>query len=294
MSGFDGRLACTAGDDNTVRLWDMSKNELRAELAHNGPAEAVVFSNDSKTLLTGSEDHTARSSPVISVNEIPQITLRKNEGELLSLSFELRNKNDDVLVKMEDNWFTAYPRNVKDMIVTPKTKEVKVWLAQDDVGLEFSFSRITMAELEKILSEDRKNQETSARDHEQIMLANAPPEIREIMKRAIEEGRLREKQPPSEWWLRQLERLPPEMREARLAVDPTGHLVKSWARKNCVMDDGLIPFLDFEQMAIYFHGERIVIKNGVADSLFYCSAFENNKGAVNLLCRCQKCLPRPR
>lgn len=56
----DGRFACTAGDDNTVRLWDMAKNELRAELGHNGPIEAVVFSNDSKTLLTGSEDRTAR------------------------------------------------------------------------------------------------------------------------------------------------------------------------------------------------------------------------------------------
>ena len=54
------------------------------------------------------------------MNEIPQITLRKNEGGLLSLSFELRNKNDDVLVKMEDNWFTACPPNVHDMIGDPE------------------------------------------------------------------------------------------------------------------------------------------------------------------------------
>ena len=56
----DGRLACTAGDDGTVRLWDTAKNELRAELGHNGPVDAVVFSHDSKTLLTGCEDHAAR------------------------------------------------------------------------------------------------------------------------------------------------------------------------------------------------------------------------------------------
>ena len=58
----DGRLACTAGDDHTVRLWDLTKKgqPLRAELGHDGRVEAVVFSHDSKTLLTGSEDHTAR------------------------------------------------------------------------------------------------------------------------------------------------------------------------------------------------------------------------------------------
>jgi WD40 repeat protein len=55
----DGRLACTAGDD-AVRLWDMSNRELRAELPHNVPVEAVVFSHDSKSLLTGSDDHAAR------------------------------------------------------------------------------------------------------------------------------------------------------------------------------------------------------------------------------------------
>ncbi len=56
----DGSLACSAGEDNTVRLWDMLKNELRTELAHNGPVEAVVFSHDGKLLLTGSDDRTAR------------------------------------------------------------------------------------------------------------------------------------------------------------------------------------------------------------------------------------------
>jgi WD40 repeat protein len=57
----DGHFACTAGDDNTVRLWDTATGELRGEpLVHSGSVETVVFSNDSKTLLTGSEDRTAR------------------------------------------------------------------------------------------------------------------------------------------------------------------------------------------------------------------------------------------
>jgi hypothetical protein len=53
---------------------------------------------------------------------------------------------------MDKNWFTAYPSNIHDMAVTPKTKQVKIWLAKDDVGLELSFKRITMSELEEWLS----------------------------------------------------------------------------------------------------------------------------------------------
>src|SRR5438270_217063 len=57
-----GRAGCgmSKRPGTSARLWDLTKNELRAELVHNGPVEAVVFSHDSKTLLTGSEDHTAR------------------------------------------------------------------------------------------------------------------------------------------------------------------------------------------------------------------------------------------
>ena len=87
---------------------------------------------------------------VLSVNGIPQISLRRNEAGLLALSFQLRNKNDDVLVEMEDNWFTAYPPNVHDMTVTPKTRDVKVWLDKEDVGLELSFSRISIENINRL------------------------------------------------------------------------------------------------------------------------------------------------
>jgi len=225
-------------------------------------------------------------------NEIPQITLGKNEAGILSLSFELRDKNDNILAKMEDNWFTACPRNVHDMIVTPKTKEVKIWLAQDDVGLKLSFRRITMSELEGLLDQDRKRQQESAADREMEFLAQLPPQQREFMEKSLRDARSLAKQPPSPWWLKQLERLPPEVRESHLADDRTGFLVKRWAKDNCMMDDGLVPILDFEQMAIYFHGERIIIKDGVAEFLRYSAFFGNGKGAVNLPCGCAACSPQ--
>ncbi len=58
-----------------------------------------------------------------------------------------------------------------------------------------------------------------------------------------------------------------------------------------MMDDGLIPFLNFEQMAIYFHGMRHTIKHGISDSIDYCAMFRNAAGAVNLRCPCAACMP---
>jgi hypothetical protein len=233
--------------------------------------------------------YTDTSGPVISVNEIPQIILGKNEADLLSVSFELRQKNDDVLVKMEDNWFTAYPANVHDMIVTPKTKEVMVWLAEEDVGLDLSFRRITLAELDGLLELDRRRQENIACDREKQLLAQLPPDQRDFFEGSMREARSRANEPPSDWWLKQLNRLPAELREAQLSGDPVGYRVKQWVQNNCITDDGLIPLLNFEQMAIYFHGERIAIKDGVAGFLYDSAAFGNSKGAVNVACRCATC-----
>ena len=71
---------------------------------------------------------------MVSVNSVPQIALKRNDEGLLALSFQLRSKEDAVLVEMEDNWFTAYPTNLHDMTVTAKTRDVRVWLAEEDVA----------------------------------------------------------------------------------------------------------------------------------------------------------------
>jgi hypothetical protein len=278
-------------DEKGDRAGAYSKEELRAMKKSNRSSEDVKGHfptwQDKKSLLVRVGGcYTDTSAPVILINDIPQIALGKNESGLLSLSFELRNKVGDVLVKIEDNWFTAYPPNLHDMVVTPKTKEVKVWLDEEDIGLEFSFSRITMTELEALLSRDRTRQEKIAAEREQERLALLPPEQQGFM-REMREYRSRPQAPPP--WV---DELPDELREVYLAEDKTGFVVKRWVRDNCVMDDELIPLLNFEQMAIYFHGERITIKDGVADFLYYSAAFNSGKGAINLPCRCAACLHR--
>jgi hypothetical protein len=284
-------LCHTDADEKGKNAGAYSIAELRAMKRSKHSSEDVrghfpSWQDKEKLLVRVGGCYADTSAPIISVNEIPQIRIEKNKAGLLSLSFELRNKNDKVLVRMEDNWFTAYPANIHDMIVTPKTKEVKVWLNKEDVGLEFSFKRITMADLEEVLTQDWNKQKKRAEEQKQAMLSRLPPEGRELMQRVMQEDRPRPRQlPPG------AEMLPEAIREAYLADDPTGVFVKRWVRDNCLMDDGLIPFLNFDQMAIYFHGERISLKDGIAASIFYSAAFNSGKGAVNLRCPCRQCSP---
>jgi WD40 repeat protein/serine/threonine protein kinase len=57
----DGRLAVTASEDATARLWDASTGEpIASPLRHESAIRAVAVSPDGKTILTGSVDKTAR------------------------------------------------------------------------------------------------------------------------------------------------------------------------------------------------------------------------------------------
>jgi hypothetical protein len=282
-----------SADRSRSHAGSYSDDELRA-LKKSSRSSADVIANfptwqDKESLLVRVGGfYTDTSAPVISINEIPQIALSKNAEGLLSLTFELRNKNDDVVVKMEDNWFTALPSYVHDMTVTPKTQEVKVWLGQADVGLEFSFKRLTMDQLDVMLGKDWARAEELAAGKLEVLLAQLLPDQRTFLETALRKANSGSLQPPP--WL---DELPPELREAALAKDKTGYAVKRWVSENCKVVGGLIPLLNFEQMALHFHGQRITIKDGIGDSFIYCAAFGCGKGAVNLSCDCAVCLRGP-
>jgi len=235
--------------------------------------------------------YTDTSGPVISVNGIPQINVGKDDAGSLKLSFELRNERDELVAKMHDNDFTAHPSNMHDMIVTPKTNEVTIWIKREDVGLRFSFKRMTLSSLDEILAQDFKMAEPAIQqterfmaEHLQACLAPLPDELRSRLL-----GEIRALQSGSGEALPGLNRLPESVREAQLARDNVAYAVKRWLKDSNVKAGDTVPFLNFDEMALYFHGRRITIRDGVADFVRYCAGFSGPGGMINLECGCPAC-----
>ncbi|MHC5831770.1 MAG: WD40 repeat domain-containing protein, partial [Nostoc sp.] len=59
----DEQKLASAGEDGTVRLWDLNKSEnweLEKFAGHHGPVRSVSFSRDHQTLASAGDDGTVR------------------------------------------------------------------------------------------------------------------------------------------------------------------------------------------------------------------------------------------
>jgi hypothetical protein len=254
-------------------------------------AHMPTWQNKEHLLVRIGGCYTDTSGPIISINGVAQLRVKRAENDLLLLSFELRNANDEVIVSMEDNVFTAYPGNIHDMVIAPKSTSVKVWLGKDDVGLEFSFKRIMREDLAAVMAADlgrvkpeiqRIHSEAFARARH--ALQNLPPEILQ----AIEKDASTPFSPDPSI----AEGMPEEIRRTFLTEDKVAWSVERWMKDN-IEEGEPIPFLNVEQMALWFHGNRWVIKDGIANFIRYSACFESPGGFVNLGCPCPACTTDP-
>ncbi len=56
----DGKTVLAGGGDNTAKLWDLAGREIQIFKGHIYPITDIAFSPDGKTILTGSKDQTAK------------------------------------------------------------------------------------------------------------------------------------------------------------------------------------------------------------------------------------------
>ncbi len=177
-----------AGAYSIAELRRLKKSKLSSD---DVKAKFGMWQDKKSLLVRVGGCYTDTSGPIISVNEVSADHVQQERGGApVPVPGTSRNKDDAVLLKMEDNWLTAYPANVHDMSVPPKTKTVKVWVAEADVGLEFSFNRITMADLDELLRQDWGTAKKLIAERKREWMSTLPPEQRqaqEFMEKTIRE-----------------------------------------------------------------------------------------------------------
>ena len=78
--------------------------------------------------------------------------------------------------------------------------------------------------------------------------------------------------------------MPPEIVEAALSGDPTGILVRAYAKRQ-LDDEGKVAFLDFEKLRVYSNGNELVVGDGLESGrgfFNYCASFNNGEGGFSL------------
>jgi hypothetical protein len=210
------------------------------------------------------------SGIIFAVHNEPIIHFTKDESGLLFLSFDLRAADGCSIVGMEENMFLADPDVLHDLEIDTGPTKVKAWFARRDVGLDLSFKRVTLDELNGVMAEDRRRAESIGKELQDRL----PPDLQALI------GKHRDQPPPS--WEAEL---PDEIREIHCSNDRIGTMVRKWAMANCQDDEQRIPFLDFKNMVVHHSGRRIVIRNGIREGeggIVYSASLNNVRGAFNL------------
>jgi hypothetical protein len=249
-----------------------SKGDLRALKQAALPAEDVKArfpwaKRDILVRLGGV--YCGGSSILFAVSNDTIIRFTKDGSGLLVLSFDLRAADGTLALSMEENMFLADPNALHDLEVDTGPTIIKAWFAKRNVGLDVSFRRLRIEELNEVLAEDRLRAESIRANRPDLL----PPEIQAIFE---------EHRGPSPSWAANL---PERIREAYLSGDPTGEIVRRWATANCLDDEQRIPFLDFRNMVVHLGGRQVLIRKGIREGeggIVYSASFDNASGAINL------------
>ncbi|WP_197532289.1 WD40 repeat domain-containing protein [Symmachiella macrocystis] len=87
----DGQLIASAGDDRTLRIWDVPNNELLHTIpAHNHPLNTVAFLPDGRTIVSGDEGGNLVFSHVPTGRSLFEIQVGDGEVRGLELSSDGR------------------------------------------------------------------------------------------------------------------------------------------------------------------------------------------------------------
>jgi hypothetical protein len=210
------------------------------------------------------------------------LSLRRHvEGHLL-LSLELILPNGTRLVKIHENFFEADPSQLHDLSLDTAPTHIRVWFSKRDIGMELSFHRVILEELEKILAIDRDRASRASEKQLSQVLSQAPQNIQELIK-----GRRSSSISDSMRSMLADSGLPVDIREASLSGDQTGWMVREYAKQQ-LDDEGKIALLDFKRLHLQAENGELVVHKGLVVQggssivVRYSASFGNGQGGFNL------------
>jgi WD40 repeat protein len=112
----DGKTLASGGDDNTVKLWEVSTGTELRTLKHSSPVRSLAFSPDGSTLASGSADNTVKLWDASTGTELR--TLKRHSEPVNSIAFSpdgktLASGSADNTVKLWDVSTGAELRTIK-------------------------------------------------------------------------------------------------------------------------------------------------------------------------------------
>jgi hypothetical protein len=166
---------------------------------------------------------------------------------------------------MKDNAFECEYKNLYDLKVNTGASHLEIWFEWRNVGLDASFSRISLDKLDKILREDRTQAEkTNKVDEDEwkraVQRLESIENPNERIRDDIESMKRLKNQHPL---IKNMQRLPSDGDSSGQEVDSVGDRVRKVAVSDCLDADGLIPFLNFQRLEIHHSGRKFVIRDGV-------------------------------
>lgn len=169
------------------------------------------------------------------IEDLSVFQAKRTSAGHLAFSFQLKNKDDELIAYMEDNMFGLFPERVHDFSATASGQRIKIWSDERKVGFEFRFSRISLEELEKIIVKDQPRS------------GGIPRPIDDL------EDFYRQ--------LLNLEKADDLVPLCRQRQDFAGVFLR-WYASQCLDQDGTVPFLDLISARFWHKGKCIEMRDG--------------------------------